>query len=64
MGSSTAVYGNFWIQISSPENMILFVAQNLLERSFFVVVVFFAYLPSIAGYIARSCYLERKVARF
>ena len=56
-------FSNFWIQIASPENIrkivwgALFVDQNLLEGG---SESFFAYLPSIAGYIARSCSLERK----
>ena len=47
----------------SPENIrkivseALFVDQNLLEGG---SESFLAYLPIIAGYIARSCYLERK----
>ena len=52
-----------WIQIALPENIrkivsgALFVDHNLLEGG---SKSFFAYLPNIAGYIARSCSLEHK----
>ena len=63
MGSSTDI--NFtvrilWIQIVSPDitkSRSLKVSINLFEGG---SKIFFAYLPSIAGYIARSCPFERK----
>ena len=64
VGSSTVLFSvRIRIQIALPENIrkivsgALFVDHNLLEGS---SESFFAYLPSIAGYIARSCSLERK----
>ena len=68
VGSSTVMFTvRNRIQIASPENIrknvcrALFVDQNLLECG---SKSCFAYLPSFAGYIARSCSPERKIALF